>query len=198
MRNVGDGYIKRTGGAGKDGIRQGSDSVVDFVRDPHHCYFRHPCCSPLIIYKKINCLIGHFIVYVFQRGLSREDFGLSFAVLSDSDPVCRLHQFLMFGVVSAKIYLTDKKLTKEVICMKPEFRKRLMTMILIVLAFSVMNTVFKHWIFSSIGFCVSGLLCIIKPVKISDFQPEKKQFMECRIAGVILILLGIMLRARLY
>lgn len=82
--------------------------------------------------------------------------------------------------------------------MKPEFQKRLVTMGIIVLVFSVLNTVFKHWIFSSIGFSISGLLCVVRPVKMDDIQPEKRQLMECRIAGVILILLGIMLRARLY
>lgn len=82
--------------------------------------------------------------------------------------------------------------------MKPEFQKRLVTMGIIVLVFSVLNTVFKHWIFSSIGFCISGLLCVIRPVKINDIRSEKRQLMECRIAGIIVILLGIMLRARLY
>ena len=82
--------------------------------------------------------------------------------------------------------------------MRPEFKRRLITMAIIVLVFSVLNTVFKHWIFSSIGFCIGGLLCIVRPVKMNDFQPEKRQFAECRIAGAILILLGIMLRARLY
>ncbi len=82
--------------------------------------------------------------------------------------------------------------------MKPEFKKRLVTMGIIVLAFSVLNTVFKRWIFSSIGFCICGLLCVVRPVKMNDIQPEKRQLIECRIAGVILILLGIMLRARLY
>ena len=41
------------------------------------------------------------------------------------------------------------------------------------------------------------MICKLKPVKTNDIQPEKKQFIECRIAGVIVILLGIMLRARL-
>ena len=82
--------------------------------------------------------------------------------------------------------------------MKPEFKKRLVTMGIIVLVFSVLNTVFKHCFFSSIGFCISGLLCVVHPVKMNDIQPEKRQLMECRIAGVIVILLGIMLRARLY
>lgn len=82
--------------------------------------------------------------------------------------------------------------------MKPEFRKQLIASVIVVLIFSVMNAVFKHWIFSSIGYCVDGLLWIIHPVKINDIQPKKKQFIECRVAGGILILLGIMLRAKFY
>ena len=82
--------------------------------------------------------------------------------------------------------------------MRPEFKKRLIAMAMIVLVFSVLNTVFRHWIFSSIGFCIGGLICVIRPVKMNDIQPEKRQLMECRIAGIILILLGMMLRARLY
>ena len=75
--------------------------------------------------------------------------------------------------------------------MKPEFKKRLILSVIIVLVFSILNTLCKHWIFSSIGFCICGLLYIIRPVKMNDFHSEEKQFKECRIAGVILILLGI-------
>ena len=82
--------------------------------------------------------------------------------------------------------------------MTQEFRKRLLTLVIVVLAFSVMNTLFKHWIFSSIGCCVCGLLCIVKPVKLNNIQPEKNQFLACRIAGALLILLGIMVRSKFY
>ena len=82
--------------------------------------------------------------------------------------------------------------------MNPEFRKRLKNMAMIVLVFSVLNTVFKHWVFSSIGFCICGLLCTIRPVKMNDIRPERSQLLECRIAGVIMILLGLMLRAKFY
>ena len=82
--------------------------------------------------------------------------------------------------------------------MKLQFRKQLTVTVLIVLVFNMLNTLFQHWIFSSIGHCICGLLWILRPVRINDIQPEKKQILECRIAGVIMILLGIMLRARLY
>jgi len=82
--------------------------------------------------------------------------------------------------------------------MTSKFQKQLTTTGVIVLVFSILNTVLKHWIFSSIGFCICGLIWIIHPVKMNDIRPEKSQFVECRIAGVIIFLLGIMLRARLY
>ena len=82
--------------------------------------------------------------------------------------------------------------------MKPAFRKQLWTTVIVVLLSNVMNTLFQHWIFSSIGHCIAGLIWIVHPVKMNDTRPEKKQMTECRIAGVILILLGLMLRARLY
>jgi len=82
--------------------------------------------------------------------------------------------------------------------MTHEFRKRLLVLVIVVLVFSVMNSLFKHWIFSSIGYCICGLLCIVKPVKLNDIQPEKNQFLACRIAGALLILLGIMVRSKFY
>ena len=82
--------------------------------------------------------------------------------------------------------------------MRPEFKKRLTTMAVVVFVCCILNTLFKHWIFTSIGFCIGGLSCVIYPLKMNDILPEKKQFIECRVAGIILILLGIMLRARLY
>lgn len=82
--------------------------------------------------------------------------------------------------------------------MKKEFVKQLNLCVVIVLLFSVMNTLFRHWIFSSIGFVACGLIWIMHPVKINDIRSEKSQLIECRIAGSVLVLLGLMLRARLY
>ena len=82
--------------------------------------------------------------------------------------------------------------------MNPKFKKQLWISVAIVLVCNIMNTLFKHWIFSSIGHCAAGLIWIIHPVNINERHPEKIQKMECRIAGSILIVLGIMLRARFY
>jgi len=82
--------------------------------------------------------------------------------------------------------------------MKEEFRKQIAVTVVIVLVFNLLNTLFQHWILSSIGHVLCGLIWIIHPVKMNDNRPEKSQFRECRIAGAVLIILGILLRARLY
>lgn len=82
--------------------------------------------------------------------------------------------------------------------MRSEFIKQGNLCFIIVLLSCVLNTLFKHWIFTSIGFGICGLIWFFHPVKMNDVRPEKSQFMECRIAGVIVFILGLMLRARLY
>ena len=96
---------------------------------------------------------------------------------------------------SYRINLFDRKVGLQ---MKEEFRKQIAVTVIIVLVSNVLNTIFQQWIFSSIGHVICGLIWIVHPVKINDSRPEKSQFRECRIAGAILIVLGIMLRARLY
>lgn len=82
--------------------------------------------------------------------------------------------------------------------MRSEFIKQGNLCFIIVLLSCVLNTLFKHWLFTSIGFCICGLIWFFHPVKMNDIRPEKSQFLECRIAGVIVFILGLMLRARLY
>ncbi len=82
--------------------------------------------------------------------------------------------------------------------MQSEFVKQLNLSVIIVVICCVLNTLCKHWILSSIGFCTCGMLWFIHPVKMNDIRPEESQFKECRIAGVILFVLGVMLRARFY
>ena len=82
--------------------------------------------------------------------------------------------------------------------MRSEFVKQLNLSVIIVLIGSVLNTLCKHWILSSIGFYTCGMLWFIHPVKMNDIRSEESQFKECRISGVILFVLGVMLRARFY
>ena len=82
--------------------------------------------------------------------------------------------------------------------MRSEFVKQINVSVIIVLVFSVLNTLCKHWILSSFGFCTCGMLWFIHPVKMNDIRSEESQIKECRIAGVILFVLGMMLRAKFY
>ena len=82
--------------------------------------------------------------------------------------------------------------------MRREFVKQGNICMVIILVCSLLNTLCKHWIFSSIGFCLCGLIWFFHPVKMNDIRPEASQFRECKIAGVVVFLLGLMLRARFY
>ena len=82
--------------------------------------------------------------------------------------------------------------------MRSEFVKQINGSVIIVLVFSVLNTLCKHSILSSIVFCTCGMLWFIHPVKMNDIRSEESQIKECRIAGVILFVLGMMLRAKFY
>ena len=82
--------------------------------------------------------------------------------------------------------------------MRREFIRQAEVCVLIILLFSVMNTLCRHWFFSSIAYCICGVIWLVHPVKMNDIRSEESQFKECRIAGVILFILGVMLRARFY
>ena len=60
--------------------------------------------------------------------------------------------------------------------MRSEFVKQLNLSVIIVLVCSVLNTLCKHWILSSIGFCTCGMLWFIHPVKMNDIRSEDACF----------------------
>ncbi len=82
--------------------------------------------------------------------------------------------------------------------MKLNYSKQITLSCGIVIFFNILSTIFKHWIFHSIGYCVGGLLWIIHPVMMSDKAPTSKEKALIRIAGAILILIGIFTRSYLY
>lgn len=82
--------------------------------------------------------------------------------------------------------------------MRREFFKQGNLCVVIVLVSNVLNTLFRHWIYSSIGLCLCGLIWFFHPAKMNDIRPEASQLLECRIAGMLLFLMGLMLRAKFY
>jgi len=82
--------------------------------------------------------------------------------------------------------------------MKLTYKNQLILTCVIIIAFDILNSIFKNWIFTSVGFCVCGLLWIIHPVMIRNTTPTKTQVIIIRLAGVLLILMGIFTRSYFY
>lgn len=82
--------------------------------------------------------------------------------------------------------------------MKLNYRRQLTLTIVIGLFFNVLNTVFRHWVFSSIGTCLAGLLWIVHPVMIGNDKPEGRDRRLVQLAGVALVVFGIFSRSYFY
>lgn len=82
--------------------------------------------------------------------------------------------------------------------MKWSFRTQVLLSVVIIIAFNVLSTVFRHWVYRSIGFGICGLLYLIHPVTPKDAPNNKQMKLAIRIAGVILIVIGIFTRSYTY
>jgi len=78
--------------------------------------------------------------------------------------------------------------------MKTNYSRQLTISLVIIVLFDVLNMLFKHWVFTSIGYCLCGLLWIINPVPPKKIEKNKYIRMGIRLAGLILILIGIFTR----
>ncbi len=79
--------------------------------------------------------------------------------------------------------------------MKLNYATQLTISFIVVIVFDILSTVCRHWIFHSIGFCIDGFLWIIHPVMMHDQVPTAKEKTIIRIAGLLLIVIGIFTRA---
>ena len=78
--------------------------------------------------------------------------------------------------------------------MKMTYKTQLIATVVIVILANGVADVFNHWSYRSIGFIMCGLLWIIHPVLQNSAEVSKKTLLWVRIAGVILILIGIFSR----
>ncbi len=79
--------------------------------------------------------------------------------------------------------------------MKVTFKQRLWLTVILVLIGNILSEVFHHWAFRSAAFVICGLLHILRPVLPKNVEADKKNLLlAIRIAGVILILIGIFTR----
>lgn len=75
--------------------------------------------------------------------------------------------------------------------MKLTYKSQLLLSCGIILVFNILNTIFHHWILSSIGWWLCGLLWIIHPVGTKNMEPTKKNLLTIRLAGVFLVIVGL-------
>ncbi len=78
--------------------------------------------------------------------------------------------------------------------MKLTYKNQLLLSCGLILLFNVLNTIFHHWIFSSIGWWLCGLMWIIHPVGTKNMEPTKKNLLIIRLAGVFLVIVGLVVR----
>ena len=82
--------------------------------------------------------------------------------------------------------------------MKLTYKVQMIIALIVVLLANVISTILKHWIYRSVGFVVCGLLWVIHPVLPNGAEVSKKTLLWARIAGLILILIGVFTRAYIY
>ncbi|MBE6917993.1 MAG: hypothetical protein E7470_08875 [Ruminococcaceae bacterium] len=82
--------------------------------------------------------------------------------------------------------------------MKLSYKAQQIVSLVIILLANVISTLLKHWIYRSAGFVACGLLWSIHPVLPQGTEISDKALLWTRIAGVILILIGIFTRAYIY
>lgn len=82
--------------------------------------------------------------------------------------------------------------------MKLTYKMQLIISVVIIIFANVVSTILKHWIYRSIGFGICGLLWIIHPVFPIGAEVSKRTILWMRIAGMILILIGVFTRVYTY
>ena len=82
--------------------------------------------------------------------------------------------------------------------MKLTYKAQMIISLVIILLANIISTILKHWIYRSAGFVVCGLLWLIRPVLPNGAEVSKRTLLWTRIAGVILILIGVFTRAYIY
>lgn len=81
--------------------------------------------------------------------------------------------------------------------MKLTYTVQMIVCVAIIILTNIFTEVFDHWIYRSAGFCACGLLWIIHPVLPNGAEYSKRTLLWTRIAGVILILIGIFTRVHI-
>ncbi|MBE6709726.1 MAG: hypothetical protein E7579_01270 [Ruminococcaceae bacterium] len=81
--------------------------------------------------------------------------------------------------------------------MKLTYKIQLILSIILILLANILTELLHHWLFRSAGFAVCGLLWIIHPVLPHGAEVSKRTLLWVRLAGILLILIGIFTRVHL-
>ena len=79
-----------------------------------------------------------------------------------------------------------------------KYNVQMIASVAIILLANIISTILKHWIYRSAGFVVCGLLWVIHPVLSNSTERSPKALFWTRIAGIILILIGVFSRVYIY
>lgn len=82
--------------------------------------------------------------------------------------------------------------------MKLTYQVQKLICLIIILLANIISTILKHWIYRSGGFILCGLIWLIHPVSLNGAAVSKKTLLWTRIAGIILILIGVFTRSYTY
>lgn len=78
--------------------------------------------------------------------------------------------------------------------MKLTYKAQMIVSVGIIILANILTEIFDYWIYRSIGFAICGLLWIIHPVLSKGALITKRTLWWVRIAGIILILIGVFTR----
>ena len=78
--------------------------------------------------------------------------------------------------------------------MKLTYKAQMILSFILVIMGNILTDVFDFWIYRSIAFIICGLLFIVHPVVPDYLETNKTTIFWTRIAGVILILIGVFTR----
>lgn len=81
--------------------------------------------------------------------------------------------------------------------MKLTYKIQMIISVVIIILGNILTDIFDFWIYRSIAFAICGLLFIVHPVVPKHLETNKITIFWTRVAGVILILIGIFTRVHI-
>ncbi len=81
--------------------------------------------------------------------------------------------------------------------MKLTYKKQMIISVIIIILTNIMTDIFDFWIYRSVGFVICGLIWILHPVLPNGAEVSQRTLLWTRVAGGILILIGVFTRVHI-